>query len=197
LNARNFEALNAVPARRSWAQTQPDFSEQVILDPLNQPPMGNHGFLVAKIAPNATRPGRPNGSWFTIEFHQKAGWDRNIPADAVLIHEIRTNGLSFLQPTTGASFAAGQQFVTPDPKVFIQVMNIDSAQGTATVRLWDLPEGSLRKEDSKPKVYLIQNGAKCWVTSPQVLFALGKSWADVRVIPDGGLNSIPAGPDVT
>jgi hypothetical protein len=45
-------------------------------------------------------------------------------------------------------------------------------------------------------VYLIQNGAKRWVTSPQVLTGIGKTWADVRVVPDGGLNSVPDGPDV-
>jgi hypothetical protein len=53
----------------------------------------------------------------------------------VLIHEIRTNGLSYLQPTGGSQFAAGQQFVTPDPKVFVQVMSIDPSAATATVRI--------------------------------------------------------------
>jgi hypothetical protein len=75
-------------------------------------------------------------------------------------------------------------------------IGVDSTAGTATLRAWDIPAGSLRKEDSKPKVFLIQGGDKRWVTSPQVLFALGKSWADVRVVPDGGLSSLPDGPDV-
>jgi hypothetical protein len=43
---------------------------------------------------------------------------------------------------------------------------------------------------------LIENGAKRWVTSRAVLFGLGKTWADVRVVPNGGLMSIPNGPDV-
>jgi hypothetical protein len=30
-----------------------------------------------------------------------------------------------------------------------------------------------------------------------VLFAIGKSWADVRVVPDGALGAFPDGPDVT
>jgi hypothetical protein len=34
------------------------------------------------------------------------------------------------------------------------------------------------------------------VTSPQVLTGIGKTWADVRVVPDGGLASIPDGPDL-
>jgi hypothetical protein len=34
------------------------------------------------------------------------------------------------------------------------------------------------------------------VTSPQVLFGIGKTWGDVKVVPDGGLAGIPDGPDL-
>jgi hypothetical protein len=196
LNARNRDALGSVPQRRMWIPNSWDFSEEISLDPLNQPPVGNHGFLVAKIVPNSTRPRRPNNSSFTIECRRKANWDCNIPNDTVLIHEIRTDGRSYLQPTVWGQFTPGQQFVTPDPKVFVKVTAIDSVWGSATVRVWNIPEGSVRKEDSKPNVYLIENGTKRWVTSPQVLFRIGKTWADVRVVPDGGLSTLPAGPDV-
>jgi hypothetical protein len=91
---------------------------------------------------------------------------------------------------------AGSRFVTPDPKIFVQVMSIDNNLGTATLRTWDIPEGSVRKEDSDPKVYLVKNGTKCWITSPAVLAQQGFSFADVRVVPDGGLNTLPAGPDI-
>jgi hypothetical protein len=177
-------------------QTTPDFSGRIALDPLNQLPIGNRGFLIVKIAPNATRPTRTNNSSFTIEYRRKAAWDQNIPQDAVLIHEVRTDGLSYLQPSASGQFTVGQRFVTPDPKVFIQVESIDKTLGVATVRFWDIPEGSLRREDSKPKVYLIENGNKRWVTSPSVLFRLGKTWADVRVVPDGALDNIATGQDI-
>jgi hypothetical protein len=196
LNARNLDALNAVPTGRAWVMGAPDFSAQITLDPLNQPPIGNHGWLIVKMPANATRPARANGSSYTVEFRRKAGWDRNIPEDAVLIHEIRSNGLSYLQPAIWGRFTSGQQFVTPNPMVFFRVVNIDTVLGTATLRVWDVPDGSLRKEDSKPKVFLIEGGKKRWITSPQVLFALGKTWTDVRVVPDGGLSSLPDGPDV-
>ncbi len=53
----------------------------------------------------------------------------------MLIHEIRTDGLSYLQPSWGGQFVAGQQFVTPDPKVSVQVMSIDPSSATATVQI--------------------------------------------------------------
>lgn len=196
MNARNLEALNSVPAGRMWLQPQADFSNQFTLDPLNQTPMGNHGYLIVKFPPGSTNPARANNSAYTVEFRRKSGWDQSIPQNAVIIHEVRANGLSYLQPSAWGQFSAGQQFVTPDPKVFIYVTGIDANVGTATIRAWDIPEGSLRKEDTGLKVYMIRNGQKCWVTSPQVLFALGKTWADVRSVPDGGLSSIPNGPDI-
>ncbi len=46
-------------------------------------------------------------------------------------------------------------------------------------------------------MYLIQNGMKRWVLSPAVLFGLGKTWADVRSVPDGGLSGVPSGPNLS
>jgi Gametolysin peptidase M11 len=195
LNAHNLEVLTAMPAGRTWQPPGPDFSETVVLDPLSQPAVGNHGSLVVKIPPTATRPPRPSASVYEVEFRQKAGWDQAIPENSVTIREIRTDGNSYLQPGIGQRFMAGTQFVSADPKVFINIISIDSTP-TASLRMWDVPDGCLRKEDSKPKVYLMENGTKRWVTSPAVLFALGKTWADVRSVPDGGLVSIPDGPDV-
>jgi hypothetical protein len=196
LNARNLEALGAAPPGRVWTPPGPDFSAHVTLDPLNQPAVGNRGHFIAKIAATSTRPQRPSGSSYTVEFRHRAGWDQAIGRDVVLVHEVRSNTLSFLQPSGGASFLAGGQFVTPDPPAYIRVSAINAAPPTATVRIWDLPEGCLRKEDSKPHVYLIENRTKRHITSPQVLAALGRGWADVRSVPDGGLDPIPVGPPV-
>jgi hypothetical protein len=196
LNARNLRALGALPAGREWQPAAPDFSTAVTLDPLNQPPLGNHGALVVSIPPGATRPSRPSQSSYSAEFRHKAGWDQNIPEDSVSVRETRTNGLSYLQPTLWSRLTTGDQFTTPDPPVSFRVTAIGAAPATATLRVWDMPEGCLRKEDSKPKVYLIENGGKRWVTSPAVLSALGKSFADVRAVPDGALAGVPDGPDV-
>jgi hypothetical protein len=195
LNARNLEALGAVPAGRSWSPPAPDFSGSVTLDPLNQPLLGSRGHLVINIPASATNPARSSQSRYTVEVRRKAGWDQGIGQDMVSVREIRTNGNSYLQPD--GQLTAGQRYTTPDPRVYVHVAAIDAATGTAALRIWDLPEGCLRKEDSKPKVYLIEKGTKRWVTSPSVLAALGRTWADVRSVPDGGLTDIPDGPDVT
>lgn len=196
INARNLQALNAVPPNRTWFPAAPDFSVALTLEPLNQPPIGNQGFLIAQILADSTRPLRV-GSSFTIECRRKAGWDRSIPENAVLIHEVRADRNSYLQPGRGRRFLAGQQFETPDPKVFVRVVDIDGATGNARVHLWDVPEGSLRREVSRPEVYWMQSGKKRWVTEPRVLTGnLLKSWSDVRIVPDGGLASLPTGPDL-
>lgn len=196
LNARNLQALGVLEPTRLWSPAGPDFSATVTLDPLNQPQIGNHGPLVVSIPPTATRPARPDGSTWTVELHHKAGWDQAIARDAVVVHQVRTNGLSYLQPTMWSSFTAGQQFDIPAPEVHVKVASITTSPSTATLRIWDLPDGCVRKEDSKPKVYLIQNGEKRWITSPDVLFWLGKTWSDVRAVPDGALSGIPDGPDL-
>ncbi|MFF1322418.1 hypothetical protein ACFVZZ_23745 [Streptomyces chartreusis] len=186
LNARNLKALGAVPPGRTWRQSTRDFSTEITLDPLNQPPIGNHGYLVAEVA--------LGGNTYTVEFRRKAGWDRGIPEDSVSVREIRPDGLSYLYPSEEARFTAGQQCVIPGLKTYLRVSAMTNE--AATLRIWDLPDGSLRKEDSKPKVYLIKGDSKRWVTSPAVLFALGRSWADVRSVPDGALTQVPDGPDV-
>ena len=98
LNARNLEALGAVPAGRSWSAPGPDFSAGVTLDALNQPLLGSRGQLVVRIPPSATSPSRPSGSTFLVEFRRKAGRDQAISEDSVSVREVRTNGLGYLQP---------------------------------------------------------------------------------------------------
>jgi hypothetical protein len=55
-------------------------------------------------------------------------------------------------------------------------------------------DGTLVKERSHDAVYVVRGGQKRHITSPQRLVALGFSWGDVRVVPNGALAGIPAGP---
>jgi hypothetical protein len=214
LNYRNLAKLTGIhawspqtpPEREAkvWGPQSPDFSVSLDLDPLNRPPIGNHGYLAAQIPPGTLGPTspqfnpwhRPDFTTLTAEFHQRSGWDQGIPEDAVTIHEIRADGLSYLLPSAWGRLTAGQQFVSSPPATYFRVVAISTSPPFASLRIWDLPDGALRKEDSKPKVYLIEQGQKRWVTSPAVLSRLGRSWADVRTVPDGALQAIPDGPDI-
>jgi hypothetical protein len=190
LNLFAMKRLGGSPAGGTFAIGAPDFSHTVDLGPLNQP-LQSSGHVGVEIAPSASVP--PRNATITLEYRHRAGWDRALPSDAIVVHAER-GGISYLQPTPGGtSLLAGQRFVSAAPKVYAQVSSINAALGRAQVRVWDLPEGSLRREDSDPKVYLVENGTRRWVTSPAALYDLGKSWADVRVVPDGGLSDLPEG----
>jgi hypothetical protein len=61
-----------------------------------------------------------------------------------------------------------------------------------------LDRGVLVKERSTPQVYGIFNQTRVWIPTPSALYAMGHSWADVRVVPDGYLSAyrevrIPSG----
>src|SRR5215204_5020733 len=53
------------------------------------------------------------------------------------------------------------------------------------------PDGTLLKEQSNPKVYVIHDRRKFWIPTPDALIIMGHRWADVRMVPDGALASLP------
>jgi hypothetical protein len=57
-------------------------------------------------------------------------------------------------------------------------------------------DGYLAREDGSAPVYLVYDGFKRWIPSPDVFETFGFSWDLVRVVPPGGLSGIPNGPDV-
>ncbi len=58
------------------------------------------------------------------------------------------------------------------------------------------PDGALLKSNDQPEVWLIQDGQRHWIPSPDVFNADGFSWAAVLVISDAEIAAIPQGPDV-
>lgn len=190
VNLFDMKRLGGLPAGGTFTIGAPDFSSAVDLGPLNQP-LQPSGYIGVEILPSASVPARSDR--ITLEYRHRAGWDQAILADAIIVHAEKS-GRSYLQPTPGgSSLLAGQRYVSAAPKVYAQVSSINASLSRAQVRVWDLPEGSLRREDSDPKVYLVENGRRRWVTSPAALFDLGKTWADVRVVPDGGTSDLPDG----
>lgn len=57
-----------------------------------------------------------------------------------------------------------------------------------------LVDGALVRGQSQPQVYVIFGGARFWVPSVDEFNALGYSWANVHVVPDATVNSIPKVP---
>jgi len=52
-------------------------------------------------------------------------------------------------------------------------------------------DGDFVKERSRPECYIIVGGAKIYVPSETELFGLGYLWSQLKIVPDGRLNSVP------
>ena len=48
----------------------------------------------------------------------------------------------------------------------------------------------LARESSHPEVYAITGNQKFWIPTPSALFAMGYTWNDVQVVPDGSLANL-------
>ncbi len=94
------------------------------------------------------------------------------------------------------------KFWIPSPQVFSAMgfnwNNVKVVPDGSLTCMSGVPiDGTLLKEFSTAPVYVMKNGKKCWISSPQVFNRLGFNWGDVRVVPDGGLSAIPDGPTLT
>jgi len=131
LNAPNLERLGWLPENRilTWDHT----SQVVGLAALNHPEAV--GYFMAKVPFDSGNPGH----YYTVEFRRKTGWDRGIPRDTVLIHEIRADGsagLSYLiRANGGAERLAGQTFRDVNNNLAISVLNIDPISSTASINI--------------------------------------------------------------
>jgi hypothetical protein len=82
--------------------------------------------------------------YYTVEFRRATRWDQGIPRDAVQIHEVK-NGVSWLQKSNGGSFELlpGDYLKNVSENILVSVLGIDSAQSNATVRVSEVPNGSV------------------------------------------------------
>lgn len=126
LNAPNLEKFGWLPGSRklSWNGT----SQTITLAALNQPETA--GYLMVKVPLDFVI-----SQYYTIEFRRRTNWDRAIPRDTVLIHEVR-NGLSYIIKTNGGpERLAGEAFDDANYNVTITVLDINNASSTATVNV--------------------------------------------------------------
>ena len=133
LNAPNLDKLGCVPANRIWTPPQPDFDGIVRVAALNHPEAA--GPLMIKV-PRLSGPNPSIASTFTVEFRRKTGWDAGIPNDTVLIHEVRSDGLSYLQTTPpGPEFLPGSEFTDGTGSFSLKVVKFDTNSSTADIRV--------------------------------------------------------------
>jgi hypothetical protein len=133
LNAPYLDKLGCVPANRIWTPpaSNPDFGGTVTLAALNHPEA--HGSLMMKF-PRSSGSNPSVNSTYTVEFRRKTGWDAGIPNDTVLIHEVRSDGLSYLQTTApGPEFLPGSEFSFASRSLSLRVVKFDTDASTADI----------------------------------------------------------------
>lgn len=89
-------------------------------------------------APLMIRFGASDSDYYTIEFRQKIGWDRGIPNNAVLVHQVK-NGVATLitgNSTTGADpdLTLNETRWLPSSR-YVKVKGLDTTKGLATVEI--------------------------------------------------------------
>jgi len=57
-------------------------------------------------------------------------------------------------------------------------------------------DGTLLKERSDPRVYLVANQRLSWITSPAAMDRMCLAWRHVRTVPDNALAGLTRGPDI-
>jgi hypothetical protein len=134
MNACNLHKIGAIPAPRIWSSNKAG-STTITLAALNRPQAVGH--LMARIPPAA---GSKSKTSYVVEFRQKKGWDAGILRDAVLVHEVRGNGVGYILSRVRGDRAAmqvlpGQEFKIPERRLTVKALRFDAAAGTAQVAI--------------------------------------------------------------
>lgn len=118
------------------------------------------------------------------------------PVDGTLLREVSDAAVYV--------FYGGAKFWIPD--LFALDFNWDMVHIVPPGTLSNIPivprHGTLLKEQTTDPVYLVksspgQSNQLCWVTSPAVFDSSCLSWRNLRVVPDGSLNALPKGPNIS
>ena len=133
-----------IPETRVW--TYSGINSTLNLAAVSEPEKA--GYLTARVPYFKEDP--PTWYTYTVEFRRNTHWDRGIPMDAVLIHDVRPNGISYLVSTLkgGQEWNPGMEFVDLARKTRIKIEGIDSINSTARVTIkgdasWDIPLGGI------------------------------------------------------
>lgn len=84
--------------------------------------------------------------------------------------------------------------------MLIRVVSLVSVLLGSSFGAWGAPpaiqDGLVYKEVSRPEIFLIKNGKKLWIPSPDALANLGFTFNQVTVLPDGALTPLERLPDL-
>jgi hypothetical protein len=131
LNAPNLDKLGCIPSARIRTVATLFGTETITLAALGHPEA--NGFLTVKIPVDGST---SNHSTFMIEFRRSDRWDAGFQRDAVLVHEIRSDGLSYLQNAeTNPELLPGQEFRIPRRNWNVKVESFDPVAATAVVSI--------------------------------------------------------------
>ncbi len=87
--------------------------------------------------------------FYTVEYRMKAGWDRAIPSDGVMIHRVDNGGTRpYVMP--GGSYQSGSTFLS-DEGLQISIQMLDGTAGVAKIALSQLAPLALPGLSAKSK----------------------------------------------
>ena len=131
MNLPNLLHLYAIPETRVAKHLIGSSSETITLTALSNA----NGPLPLGV--QIYSPSLPN-EIYTLEYRQATGWDKGLAVNAVLIHKYRVKSVpySILQegPSNGG-WIAGDRYVNADLGFSVLIERVDTAAGTATVKI--------------------------------------------------------------
>jgi hypothetical protein len=157
MNRRSGPSLNAISRQRlgwlhrsriRWLHPSGP-SEALTLAAVNRPDVDGHQLIQFL---NASRAAPTALSTYTVEFRERAGWDRGLDS-RVIVHEIRPDGLVRILTTNPVgTLGVGDEFVAPSfsslpwpmPSTVVRVESIDTQAHSARLRIWRLPASGAR-----------------------------------------------------
>ena len=132
--------------------------------------------------------------------HAEALWDPSLQQQVLQVLDVIRPDGSLVREANGPAvyvIFGGAKFWVPNPTVLQNYGGWAAvsivADGTLAALAAIPRDGTVLKELSGAPVYVIRSGQKCWIPNPTVLQKYG-GWSAVRSVPDGGLASIPNGP---
>ncbi|HYV34214.1 MAG TPA: hypothetical protein VE988_00835 [Gemmataceae bacterium] len=133
-NAFNLKKVGGLPDWRISNVPRKVGTTTITLASLHKPEA--EGSLMAQIPPV---PGSTTS--YTVEFRQKHGWDAGFPADTVLLHEVRSNGLCYLLSRldrfdpASVQVTAGGDFTLPAGKFTVKALSFNDGASNAKVSI--------------------------------------------------------------